>query len=121
MVAPGLANVGTWRDWFDEAMNAKSLIHIINHHNYPQNGRDAIVELRTDRLFQPSLRTKMRDHGVDDKPFWLTETGRKTSDGNSASTTTTVCARFSKSSGSNVFSFFTIGTVPDKETVGSGS
>ncbi|GMR22144.1 MAG: hypothetical protein BMS9Abin37_0472 [Acidobacteriota bacterium] len=82
VVAPGLANVGSWRDWFDEAMKAKSLIHIINHHNYPQNGRDAIVELRTDRLFQPSLRTKMRDNGVADKPFWLTETGRNTSDGN---------------------------------------
>lgn len=82
VVAPGLANVGSWRDWFDEAMTAKSFIDIINHHNYPRNGRDAIVELRDDGLFSKSLRTKMRDHGVDDKPFWLTETGRKTSDGN---------------------------------------
>nr|CDW92040.1 Putative glycosyl hydrolases family 39 [uncultured bacterium] len=82
VVAPGLANVGNWRDWFDEAMQSKSLIDIINHHNYPQNGRDAIVELRSDQLFRPSLRTKMRDHGVDDRPFWLTETGRKTSDSN---------------------------------------
>jgi hypothetical protein len=82
VIAPGLANVGNWRDWFDEAMKAKSLIHIINHHNYPQNGRDAIVELRTDGFFAPSLRTKMHDHGVDNKPFWLTETGRNTRDGN---------------------------------------
>lgn len=82
VVAPGLANVGDWRDWFDEAMQAQSLIDVINHHNYPQNGRAAIVELRTDGFFQPSLRTKMRDLGVDDRPFWLTETGRRTVDGN---------------------------------------
>lgn len=82
IVAPGLANVGDWRGAFDEAMNAKHLIDVINHHNYPANGRAAIVDLRTDGLFRPSLRTKMRDHGVDDKPFWLTETGRRTADGN---------------------------------------
>jgi hypothetical protein len=82
VVAPGLANVGGWRDWFNDAMRSKNLIDVINHHNYPSNGRAAIVELRTDGLFRPSLRTLMEEQGVDDRPFWLTETGRKTSDGN---------------------------------------
>lgn len=84
VVAPGLANVGEWRDWFEDAMRSKRLIDVINHHNYPSNGRAAIVELRTDGFFRPSLRTLMEEQGVDDRPFWLTETGRKTSDGNQA-------------------------------------
>ena len=81
-VAPGLANVGDWRDGFEEVMRSKSVIDVINHHNYPSNGHDAIGELQQDELFRPSLRTLMREHDVDDRPFWLTETGRKTSDGN---------------------------------------
>jgi hypothetical protein len=81
VVAPGLANVGAWRDWFQEAMRAKTFIDVVNHHNYASSGRASIVELRTDRPFQPSLRTLMRENGVDDRPFWLTETGRRTADG----------------------------------------
>ncbi len=82
VIAPGLANIGDWRDWFEEVMKSRSVIDIINHHNYTTNGRDAIVDLRTDGFFQDSLVTLMRRFGVDDRPFWLTETGRKTSDGN---------------------------------------
>jgi hypothetical protein len=81
VVAPGLANVGAWRNWFQEAMLAKGFIDVVNHHNYASSGRASIVELRTDRPFQPSLRTLMRENGVDDRPFWLTETGRRTADG----------------------------------------
>ena len=81
VVSPGLANLGNWRDWFEEAMRAKSLIDIINHHNYPSQGRDVIGELERDQIFRPSLRTLMRDLGVDDKPFWITETGRETREG----------------------------------------
>jgi hypothetical protein len=80
VVAPGLANVGSWRPWFEEAMRAKALIDVINHHNYARTGRASIVELRTDGL-QPSLRTLMRENEVDDRPFWLTETARRTDDG----------------------------------------
>lgn len=50
-VAPGLANVGDWRDWFEEVMRSKSVIDVINHHNYPRNGHDAIGELQQDELF----------------------------------------------------------------------
>ncbi|HSF17518.1 MAG TPA: DUF4214 domain-containing protein [Vicinamibacteria bacterium] len=81
VVGPGLANVGSWRDWFDEAMLAKSFLDVINHHNYAATGLASIVELRTDALFRPSLRTLMRENGVDDRPFWMTETGRRTRDG----------------------------------------
>jgi hypothetical protein len=81
VVAPGLANVGAWRDWFQEAIRAKGFIDVVNHHSYASTGRASIVELRTDRPFQTSLRTLMRENGVDDRPFWLTETGRRTADG----------------------------------------
>jgi hypothetical protein len=81
VVAPGLANAGSWRPWFEEAMKAKEAIDVINHHNYASTGRESIVELRTDGLLQPSLRTLMRQNGVDDRPFWMTETGRRTEDG----------------------------------------
>jgi hypothetical protein len=80
VVAPGLANVGSWRPWFEEAMRAKALVDVVNHHNYARTGRASIVELRTDGL-QPSLQTLMRENEVDDRPFWLTETGRRTDDG----------------------------------------
>ena len=80
VVAPGLANVGAWRPWFEEAMKAKALVDVINHHNYARAGRLSIVELRTDGL-QPSLRTLMRENEVDDRPFWITETGRRTDEG----------------------------------------
>ena len=81
VVAPGLANLGDWRDWFKETMKAKNLIDIINHHNYPSRGRDVIRELEEDQIFRPSLRTLMEDLGVSDKPFWITETGRETKEG----------------------------------------
>ncbi len=81
VVAPGLANVGSWRPWFEEAMTAKDLVDVVNHHNYASSGRQSIVELRTDRPFAPSLRTLMEEAGVDDRPFWMTETGRRTVDG----------------------------------------
>jgi hypothetical protein len=80
VVAPGLANVGSWRPWFREAITAKGLVDVINHHNYARTGRASIVELRTDGL-EPSLRTLMAEYGVDDRPFWMTETGRRTDDG----------------------------------------
>jgi hypothetical protein len=57
-------------------------IDIVNHHNYASSGRDAILALEQDRPLQPSLRTLMREEGVDDRPFWLTETGRRTDAGN---------------------------------------
>jgi hypothetical protein len=85
VVAPGLANLRDWRDWFREAMNAKALIDVVNHHNYADNGRDAILDLERDRFLQPSLRTLILEAGVDDRPFWLTETGRRTDAGNQAS------------------------------------
>jgi len=82
VVAPGLANLRDWRDWFREAMRAKAVIDVVNHHNYADNGRDAILDLGRDRPLQPSLRTLMREEGVDDRPFWLTETGRRSDAGN---------------------------------------
>jgi len=74
-VAPGLAHVRDWRDWFREAFVAKDLIDVINHHNYQRSGREALLELERDQAGQPSLRTLIRQLGVEDKPFWLTETG----------------------------------------------
>ena len=82
IVAPGLANLRNWRDWFRDAMQAKASIDILNHHNYASSGRDAILDLERDRLFQPSLRTLIEEEGVEDKPFWLTETGRRSDAGN---------------------------------------
>jgi hypothetical protein len=82
VVAPGLANLRDWRDWFREAMNAKALIDVVDHHNYADNGREAILDLERDQVLQPSLRTLIREAGVDDRPFWLTETGRRTDAGN---------------------------------------
>ena len=82
VVSPGLANLGDWRDWFEEAMKAKDIIDVINHHNYEDQGREVIPRLEQDSPFRPSLRTLMRENGVDDRPFWLTETGRRTEEGN---------------------------------------
>ena len=82
VVAPGLANLRDWRAWFREAMNAKAVIDVVDHHNYAANGRDAILDLERDQFLQPSLRTLIREAGVDDRPFWLTETGRRTDAGN---------------------------------------
>lgn len=75
VVAPGLANLRDWRDWFREAMTARDGIDVINHHNYQRSGREALLELERDQAGQPSLRTLIRQLGVEDKPFWLTETG----------------------------------------------
>jgi len=82
IVAPGLANLRDWRDWFREIMKAKDAIDVVNHHNYAGSGRDAILDLERDRPFQPSLRTLIREQGVEDRPFWLTETGRRSDAGN---------------------------------------
>ncbi len=82
VVSPGLANLRNWRDWFREAMKAAGAIDIINHHNYANDGREVLEDLERDRPRQPSLRTLMAELGVDGKPFWLTETGRRTNQGN---------------------------------------
>ena len=81
-VGPGLATLGNWRGWFTELMQSKDDIDVINHHIYRNSGRDAIFDLERDLPFQPSLRTLMRREGVEDKPFWLTETGRRAEEGN---------------------------------------
>jgi hypothetical protein len=81
VVSPGLANVGSWRDWFEETMKAKQLINVINHHNYEDTGGEVIRNLETDTPFRPSLRTLINENGVDDRPFWITETGRRTEEG----------------------------------------
>ena len=81
VVAPGLANLRDWRDWFREAMKAKALVDVVDHHNYADDGRDAILGLERDQLLLPSLRTLIREAKVDDRPFWLTETGRRTDAG----------------------------------------
>jgi hypothetical protein len=82
VVAPGLANLGDWRDWFEEAMNARELIDVISHHNYQGSGREVLLELERDRAGRPSLRSLMRQFGVDGRPFWLTETGLRSDQGN---------------------------------------
>ena len=82
VVAPGLANLRDWRDWFREAMNAKAMIDVVNHHNYADTGSAAILDLERDQPLRPSLRTLIGEAGVEDRPFWLTETGRRTDAGN---------------------------------------
>jgi hypothetical protein len=82
IVAPGLANLRDWREWFREITRAKHSIDVVNHHNYAGSGRDAILDLERDRPFEPSLRTLIREQGVEDRPFWLTETGRRSDAGN---------------------------------------
>jgi hypothetical protein len=81
VVSPGLANIGSWRDWFEETMKAKDFIDIINHHNYQDSGGEVIPSLERDSLFRPSLRTLIQENDVDDRPFWLTETGRRSEEG----------------------------------------
>lgn len=75
VVAPGLANLRDWRDWFREAMNARDAIGVVDHHDYQRSGADVLPDLERDRPGLPSLRTLMEQLGVQDKPFWLTETG----------------------------------------------
>lgn len=82
IVAPGLANLRDWRDWFRETMKARDSIDVVNHHNYAGSGREAIADLERDRFLQPSLLTLIREEGVADRPFWLTETGRRSDAGN---------------------------------------
>ena len=82
IVSPGLANIRDWRDWFSEILEAKAVIDVINHHNYQTSGREVVLELERDRPGRPSLRTLIRQFGVDGKPFWLTETGRRSDEGN---------------------------------------
>jgi polysaccharide biosynthesis protein PslG len=81
VVDPGLANLRDWRDWFRELLADPALVDVVNHHNYGRDGREAIEDLERDRPGLPSLRTLMRELHVDDKPFWLTETGRRSSQG----------------------------------------
>jgi hypothetical protein len=81
VVAPGLANLRNWRDWFSEALKAKELIDVVNHHNYQRSGREVLLELERDQPGLPSLRTLMRQLGVEDRPFWLTETGLRSDQG----------------------------------------
>jgi polysaccharide biosynthesis protein PslG len=77
VVAPGLANLRDWRDWFREAMTARDAIDVVDHHNYQRSGQEVLRGLERDQPGQPSLRTLMRQLAVDDKPFWLTETGTR--------------------------------------------
>jgi hypothetical protein len=81
IVSPGLANLGNWRSWFREALQARDLIDVVNHHNYADTGRETLLELERDTILRPSLRTLMRELGVDGRPFWLTETGRRSDEG----------------------------------------
>jgi hypothetical protein len=62
-------------------MVAKDSIDVVDHHSYAATGEEAIVSLERDGL-QPSLQTLRRELGVDDKPFWITETGRRSDAGN---------------------------------------
>jgi hypothetical protein len=82
IVAPGLAHIRDWRGWFAEACKAETAIDIVNHHNYQGSGREVVLELERDTPGRPSFRTLAREFGVDDRPFWLTETGRRSADGN---------------------------------------
>jgi hypothetical protein len=120
VVSPGLANLGSWRAWFEEAMLAKSLIDVVNHHNYPSEGRDVIGELERDQIFRPSLRTLMRELGVDDKPFWITETGRETSAGNQVPYYEEVVATLRKSDWVDRIFFFHYTDGPDQGNAGFG-
>lgn len=81
VVAPGLANIGEWRAWFEEAMKAKGLIGVINHHNFQSEGSNVIESLERDSSSRPSLKSLIEDNGVDDRPFWITETGRRSDEG----------------------------------------
>ena len=81
VVAPGLANLRDWRDWFREAMNARDAIDVVDHHDYQRSGADVLPDLERDGPAQPSLRTLMQQLGVEDKPFWLTETGIRSDQG----------------------------------------
>jgi hypothetical protein len=120
VVSPGLANLGNWRDWFEEAMKAKNLIDVINHHNYASNGRDVILELEEDRIFRPSLRTLLEDLGVDDKPFWITETGRATRDGDQVRYYEDVVATLRQSDWVQRIFFFHYWDGPDQGNGGFG-
>lgn len=81
VVGPGLANLRDWRDWLREALRDPAIVDVVNHHNYGRDGREAILDLERDRPGQPSLRTLLRQLGADGKPFWLTETGQRSSQG----------------------------------------
>jgi polysaccharide biosynthesis protein PslG len=81
VVGPGLANLRDWRDWLREALRDPAVVDVVNHHNYGRDGREAIEDLERDQPGRPSLRTLMRELHVDGKPFWLTETGRRSSQG----------------------------------------
>jgi polysaccharide biosynthesis protein PslG len=81
VVGPGLANLRDWRDWFRELLADPQQVDVVSHHNYGRDGREAIEDLERDRPGQPSLRSLMRELRVDGKPFWLTETGRRSSQG----------------------------------------
>lgn len=82
IVAPGLANLRDWRDWFREILKARDVIDVVNHHSYASDGREALLNLERDTPGQPSLRTLIRELGVEGKPFWITETGRRSDAGN---------------------------------------
>jgi Glycosyl hydrolases family 39 len=79
-VAPGLAHVRDWRDWFREAMIARDVIDVVDHHNYQRSGRDVILLLERDEAAGPSMRRLIDELGVADKPFWITETGINSGD-----------------------------------------
>ncbi|HEX6738581.1 MAG TPA: hypothetical protein VF310_09930 [Vicinamibacteria bacterium] len=81
VVGPGLANLRDWRDWFRELTADPALLDVVNHHNYGRDGREAILDLERDRPGLPSLRTLIREQGLEGKPFWLTETGLRSSQG----------------------------------------
>jgi hypothetical protein len=75
IVGPGLAHTDGWQGWFKPILQAKQYLDIINHHNYQNSGREVLEGL------ERTLRPLMRTLGVDDMPFWLTETGRRSSHG----------------------------------------
>jgi hypothetical protein len=86
---------------------------------YARTGRASIVESRTDGL-EPSLRTLMRENGVDDRPFWMTETAGAPRTATSRDTTTDPPNASRRDLGLRLF-FFHYWDGPGQETEASAS
>ncbi|MFQ6081977.1 MAG: cellulase family glycosylhydrolase [Candidatus Aminicenantia bacterium] len=86
IVGPDLAHLSSeearWNVWLRAILRegGKERLDVISHHIYDKRGPTYIFDkLENDQyLLEPSVIKVLQEEGVDNKPFWITETGWNT-------------------------------------------
>lgn len=71
-----------WKIWMSSIFQAggTNYIDVVTHHIYKDNIKELFNELEKGKIGDPSVLDILKAFDMDDKPFWLTETGWRTDD-----------------------------------------